>query len=241
MLNCILWGNTAPKGPEIALNGHYPAELTISYSDVAGGQADAYIESGFTLNWGPGMIDADPLFVDPANDDLHLSWLSPCINRGTNDGAPSDDIDGDPRPCMGTVDMGADEFVGTHPLAADGFSLSEATGGTVNFTLTGGLDNNDRTYIVLGGVSGTAPGIALPGGMVTLPVNWDAFTNIVLAMINTPVFMNFLGTLDASGTATAQLNLPAGSGAAGLTMHYAYALNKLWDFVSNPVAIEIVP
>jgi hypothetical protein len=99
---------------------------------------------------------------------------------------------------MGTVDMGADEFVGTHPLAADGFFLSDLTGGTVNFTLTGGLDNNGRTYIVLGGVSGTAPGIPLPGGMATLPVNWDAFTNIVLAMINSSYFSNFLGTQEQS-------------------------------------------
>jgi hypothetical protein len=52
--------------------------------------------------------------------------------------------------------------------------------------------------------------------------------------------MNFLGTLDGSGTATAQLNVPAGSGATGLTMHFAYALNNPWDFVSNPVAVEIV-
>ena len=152
-----------------------------------------------------------------------------------------DDFEGDPRPYMGTVDMGADEFVGTHALAADGFSLSERTGGSVNITLTGGQDNNGRKYIILGGVSGTAPGIALPGGMAILPVNWDAFTDFVLALINTPVFMNFLGTLDATGTATAQLNAPPVPGFAGVTMHYAYALNNPFDFVSNPIAVEIVP
>jgi hypothetical protein len=50
-----------------------------------------------------------------------------------------------------------------------------------------------------------------------------------------------MGILDASGTATAQLNAPPVPGFAGVTMHYAYALNNPWDFVSNPVAIEIVP
>jgi hypothetical protein len=51
-----------------------------------------------------------------------------------------------------------------------------------------------------------------------------------------------LGTLDASGTATAQLNAPPlRPEFVGITMHYAYALNNPFDFVSNPVAIEIVP
>jgi hypothetical protein len=60
-------------------------------------------------------------------------------------------------------------------------------------------------------------------------------------LINTPIFMDFLGALDASGTATAQVNAPPILGFAGVTMHYAYALNNPFDFVSNPVAIEIVP
>ena len=38
---------------------------------------------------GPGMIDADPLFVDAAttNGDLHLRIGSPCVDAGDN-GAP---------------------------------------------------------------------------------------------------------------------------------------------------------
>jgi hypothetical protein len=60
-------------------------------------------------------------------------------------------------------------------------------------------------------------------------------------MINGPIFQNFMGSLDGTGSATATLNLPPVPGAAGLTMHYAYALNNPWDFVSNPVAVEIVP
>ena len=77
--------------------------------------------------------------------------------------------------------------------------------------------------------------------MVTLPLNWDPFTDFVVALMNTSVFSNFLGTLDASGNTTAQLNAPPVPGFAGITMHYAYALNRPWNFVSNPVAIEIVP
>jgi hypothetical protein len=38
----------------------------------------------------------------------------------------------------------------------------------------------------------------------------------------------------------AQLNVPPVPGFTGVTMHYAYALNNPWDFVSNLVAVEIV-
>jgi hypothetical protein len=136
--NCILWGNTAPLGAEIALNGIYPADVTVTYSDVEGGEAGVYVEPGFTLTWGPGNIDADPLFADPAGGDYRLSGGSPCLDAGDNAAVPPDsedlDEDGDvlePMPydlddnprfvddcCTGDtglgappiVDMGAYEF-----------------------------------------------------------------------------------------------------------------------------------
>jgi len=97
-----------------------------------------------------------------------------------------------------------------------------------------------RDYLLLGSVSGTAPGKPLPGGLATLPLNHDLFTNLVIAYTNTVVFQNFQGYLNGAGSATAQLNLPLLPGAAGITMHFAYALPP-FDFVSNPVAIELVP
>jgi hypothetical protein len=60
--NMILWNNSAPEGTEIWI-GTEPSTLTISYSDVEGGLTSVFVESGSTLNWGDGMIDADPLFV----------------------------------------------------------------------------------------------------------------------------------------------------------------------------------
>ena len=70
---CIIWGNTAPLGPEVSLKSTvYPSELTVLYSNVKGGQAAAYVESGCTLIWGEGNIDADPCFADPQEGDYHL-------------------------------------------------------------------------------------------------------------------------------------------------------------------------
>lgn len=126
-------------------------------------------------------------------------------------------------------------------LAVDAYELSESAGGVVNFMLTAGEVNANRNYLLLGSTSGTEPGILLPGGSTTLPVNWDWFSSFELALLNTVFFNNFLGTLDAKGMANAQLYLPPlPSGSAGLAMYYAYCCDKPFDFASNPVVIEVV-
>lgn len=90
--NCIFWGDTPNEG-----SGVGPGNATITYSDIQG-------------SWkGEGNIDADPLFADPANDDYHLTILSPCIDSGTDAGV-YDDINGEIRPYGAGFDMGADEY-----------------------------------------------------------------------------------------------------------------------------------
>ena len=58
---------------------------------------------------GAGSISSDPLFVDGPNGDYRLTSGSPCLDSGANDGAPTVDIEGLPRPSRIT-DMGAYEF-----------------------------------------------------------------------------------------------------------------------------------
>jgi hypothetical protein len=62
--NSILWGNTAARGNEIFLE-ESPTRFSVTYSNVAGGQAEARVQGGSTLDWDPGNIDADPLFAKP--------------------------------------------------------------------------------------------------------------------------------------------------------------------------------
>jgi len=120
MVNCILWGDTALYGPEIALSSMWPvAFLYVSFSDVQGGEAAVYDRS--FLYWGPGNTDAAPCFADPCNGDYHLKsqadrwdpniidWVtdtstSPCIDAG-NPGCPLGDEPNDPNNLR--INMGA--------------------------------------------------------------------------------------------------------------------------------------
>ncbi|MHC4945931.1 MAG: right-handed parallel beta-helix repeat-containing protein [Planctomycetota bacterium] len=224
--NTIFWDNSSKVGSQIDIISGHP---TITYCDVMGGLS------------GPGNFEEDPLFVDSANDNYHLTWTSPCINRGSNDGAPLEDIDDDDMPYMGIVDVGADEYANVLPLEADAFIVTEASGGTINFAIRGGQENAGRKYLVLGSVTGTIPGTALPGGSATLRINWDPYTDLVLILLNSMFFTSFYGTLNGSGVGAAQLNAPSLHGFVGLQMHYAFCLSSPFDFVSNPVVVDVVP
>jgi hypothetical protein len=228
--------------------------INISYSNVKGGKASVHVDPNGTLNWGWGMIDANPLFVQGPNGFFYLSQVaagqpadSPCVDAGagpaSNYGMDIYWTRTDGVTDSGIVDMGFHYGPFTFPaLQTDTFWIPESTGGDADFLLFAESGNANRNYIILGGVSDTMPGTPLPGGLATLPLNWDFFTNLVLSLLNTPIFNNFLGTLDSNGKAEAQFNtLGPFTGGAGLTLYFAYALNKPWDFVSNPVGIQIIP
>jgi hypothetical protein len=136
------------------------------------------------------------------------------------------------------IDPGVTPF-----LKADTNSISGRLGGVVNFTLIGGIDNAGRDYLLLGSVSGTSPGTVLPGGMATLPLNLDFFTDVVVALLNTTLFHDFMGVLDKDGNGTAQLNtLGLGTfspGCTGITLYWAYAVGEPWDAASNFVGVNV--
>jgi len=125
-------------------------------------------------------------------------------------------------------------------LASDTTAVSASTGGIANFTLDAGSGYANRNYLIIGGVSGTSPGIPFPNGAV-LPINWDIFTGIVIDYLNTNLFTNFLSVLDSSGKSTAVFNMPPVSGIVGLKFYYAFGLAKPLDFASNSIEIEVIP
>jgi len=120
--NTIFWNNNAPSGKEIYMQlGNEPSTLHIRYSDLEGGQALIYIDSGCILDWGSGMINADPLFVTGTLGDYYISQIaagqaadSPCVDTADPD---SDIIDGitrtDEVSDSGEPDMGYHYPVGS--------------------------------------------------------------------------------------------------------------------------------
>jgi hypothetical protein len=126
-------------------------------------------------------------------------------------------------------------------LRCDDYSLSTGTGGKVHFFLNAGEENKQRNYILLGSVSGSEPGTPLPGGKVILPLNWDSFTDVMIKLLNGPVFKDFMGSLDGQGCGEAEIDLSPVPAGAGLTLYFAYGLNNYWDFTSLPVVIKLLP
>ncbi|MGA1841159.1 MAG: right-handed parallel beta-helix repeat-containing protein [bacterium] len=134
--NCIIWGNSPDE-----ISGCTP---TVSYSDIKA-------EDG-TVHTGEGNINADPLFLYPEKENYYLLTDSPCIDAGTNTGAPETDINDKSRPLDGKgdseyiCDMGAYEFVppqeyhvapdGIDPMGTPCFeSIQEAINATYNLDI----------------------------------------------------------------------------------------------------------
>lgn len=270
VLNSILWNNDSTNnGNEIDITSfQQPSLCEIRGSDVQGGIDATAVELNCTLVWGEGMIDEDPLFVSSETscthqgmesffldllapvtiqgrtkfaEPYHLTRRSPCINRGITSGASTTDFDGQARPYMGSVDMGADEFYDSHPLETTRFEVLE-TGDSLDFYLDARPENAGRKYLLVAGLSGTTPGFEMPGGTAMLPVNLDDFTWFtLLPLMNTPLFQNFAGTLSADGTATCtQASGALPPGCAGTHIYYAFCLDWPWEFVSNPLSLEVV-
>jgi len=102
----------------------------LRYNDVYANTAYNY--SGISAD--PTDISQDPLFADQSGGDLHLQTGSPCIDTGTNTGAPVTDLDGAIRPQDGNgdgsaiCDIGAYEYpmnlANAKQNAADGTALA---------------------------------------------------------------------------------------------------------------------
>jgi len=67
LVNCILWGDSAKLGRELAVcaDDNVRSTAVVSFCNLLGGQAQVYIAQGCTLNWRSGNTDNDPCFARP--------------------------------------------------------------------------------------------------------------------------------------------------------------------------------
>jgi parallel beta-helix repeat protein len=148
LYNNLFWNNQAPDnvGADLWIendpNSDYlPVPVTLLANNF-----DQTQPTGFAITIpiaiAPSNLNAiDPLFVDAANGDLHLSTGSPMIDAGYLDtpDIPDTDLDGNPRVVNGVVDIGAYEFDGSasDPLSAT-VTISNITyDGNTTATITG--------------------------------------------------------------------------------------------------------
>ncbi|MBT4407658.1 MAG: hypothetical protein HOC79_07290, partial [Euryarchaeota archaeon] len=66
------------------------SSMSVSYSNIDGGQDSIVTNDNATITWGSGNIDVDPMFVDTASGDYHLLASSQLINAGHPDSTDSD-------------------------------------------------------------------------------------------------------------------------------------------------------
>jgi hypothetical protein len=247
IINTIIWNNDAPVGHEILLGSEplKPSTLTISYSDVQGGQAEVDIMPYGVLNWNAGMLDEDPLFTSPAFELFNLRQppcqpgaFSPCVDSGdpasTGDGSTRTDGVAD----SGIRDMGYHYPLFTMPggtaLQVDVHVVQASAGGALHFDLNAGGSYANRPWGVFAGVTGCYPGTELPDGTV-LPLNFDIVTTILLG-VGLPGF----GTLDGLGTDVLDLYVPPVALTTDIMLYFAFACPYTapdgW-FASNAVSV----
>ncbi len=104
---------------------------------------------GVTADHNLTIDDPLVLFVDPVGYDFHLLATAPAVDSGSDDMAPSVDIEGEPRPQGEGVDMGAYEYhEGTIEYPDGGTDASGPDGGSEE------SDSGSGTQADAGGQSG---------------------------------------------------------------------------------------
>lgn len=217
---------------------HDGARAVVSARDddgfgVASGSAYVYeLESGLWLERAE-LHSSDMDAFDEFGSSVALSGAEVLI------GAPQDDVSGEQNSGAGwlfALQGGC--------LFGDAPALSLSAGGSQNLGLEAPAWPG-RPFLVLGSLSGSAPGIALDG--LVLPLALDAYTLFSLGQPGAPPLSGSPGLLDAQGVGSAAFVLPPGSNPllAGAVAHHAGvvldpALGRVVA-ISNALPLALLP
>lgn len=124
LYNTIVYGNTSViggSGQDLEVGQSNPGVTTVNAYNCNINSINA--DTG--VYHPTGVIIGDPLFLNSAADDYHLTKDSPCIDSGTSSipsppGLPEEDLDGNPRVNGPFPDIGAYEFGGVSVIPDEG-------------------------------------------------------------------------------------------------------------------------
>ena len=191
---------------------------------------------------GGGWVETAKLTSSQTSGGDQFGWSLALSGDWLVLGAPSADAAG---AGSGAAHVFSLSGVSGEPLSACPGQVSEYSGGSQAFALAAGASLAGHTYLLLGSASGTAPGIPL--GAWTLPLAApDAYFDLVLQNPGAAPLPDSPGALDGAGAATADFVLAPGlaPGAAGVTLHHAYAVFDAAgtvQFTSNAAPLTLVP
>lgn len=220
--------------------------------DLLSGESSAF--GGGEVFCLPGEVyavylpDASPsgtLDLGAASGTLRQQWYDP--RTGQTAGSPTM-VQGGGSHALGAPPYATgDDWVVILELDAD-FSASSATASvgaseSVLFGLNAGAVHAGRDYFLVGSF-GTSPGFTTDQG-VHVPLNIDRYFRFLTTGpgFGHPALINTVGTLDASGKATARIRfLPGAYGSlVGVTLHHGFVLTNPADYASSTLPLTLLP
>jgi hypothetical protein len=197
-----------------------------AYRTVRSGGSDAFVTRLDPRKSGPAQLVHGTLLggryseyvwgldVDPAGVVTVAGYTRLGSNFPTTIGAYDTTDNGSDDVFVSSLSMGAS-------FHADGYELSLKQAGVQNLRLDAGKVHANRSYAIFGSGTGTVPGINLAG--IHLPLNFDVYSEFTIGSATPPVYLNFKGTLDSNGEATASIRVPSGlPPLPAITLYHAY-------------------
>lgn len=133
VLDQTLFWNNQPQEIYFQASGD-PGSITISCSDIAGGQEGIFTNGNGTVNWLMGNFSLDPLFCSASSADFRLAASSPCLPGNHPEGVACGLIGAQESGCDNPLYPVADlaiEVIDTSLIHLTWSSVTGATGYTV--------------------------------------------------------------------------------------------------------------